>query len=498
MTYLWIALGGALGSVSRAWISVAMLRITGPQFPWGTVLINVVGSFVIGFFGTLTAADGRFAVPADARAFVMVGVCGGFTTFSSFSLQTLELARDGRSGQALGNVGLSVVCCLVAVAAGHYGAVALNARRARVDAAEGPSVSGAVVAVLDRPGAAPGLLSAAERLAALGGGGRVEALVVRTPPALAITLVDEVLTAEQGAELGVGQEDWAGRLKAVLEDWSARARTRGVEAGWVDAGGDLAQVVTERGKRAKAVVVARPGRQESERARQALRAALFATGGPVLVVPPGEPRSFGRVVAIAWKNDGRAPKAVLGSLPILRRAERLHLLRAAEETESATDVPALFREHGLEAEARVVNARDGSAGERLLAAAHEVGADLLVMGAYAHGEWREAVYSGAKAGVIAMTKAIAKEVGRHGITLNVVCPGFVPGGRETSGEGSMWSGDQGAQFTPEVLEKVARSYPLRRLGTPEDVAPAVLFLASDSAASITGEDLNVSAGTVMY
>jgi 2-hydroxycyclohexanecarboxyl-CoA dehydrogenase len=113
------------------------------------------------------------------------------------------------------------------------------------------------------------------------------------------------------------------------------------------------------------------------------------------------------------------------------------------------------------------------------------------------GEWREAVYSGTKAGVIAMSKAIAKEVGRHGITLNVVCPGFVPGSRETSGEGSMWAGAQGARFSPEILEKVARSYPLRRLGTPEDVAPAVLFLASDQASYITGQTLSVNGGYSM-
>lgn len=113
------------------------------------------------------------------------------------------------------------------------------------------------------------------------------------------------------------------------------------------------------------------------------------------------------------------------------------------------------------------------------------------------GEWREAVYSGAKAGVIAMTKAIAREVGRHGITLNVVCPGFVPGRRESSGVESVWSGEQGAQFSPEVLERVARSYPLRRLGTPEDIAPAVLFLASDRASYITGQTLSVNGGYSM-
>ena len=124
MTYLWIGLGGALGSVSRAWLAIAVARITGPQFPWGTILINILGSFIIGYFGTLTASSGRLPMPMDVRAFVMIGICGGFTTFSSFSLQTLDLMRDGRAGQALANIALSVVLCLLAVAAGHYGAMA--------------------------------------------------------------------------------------------------------------------------------------------------------------------------------------------------------------------------------------------------------------------------------------------------------------------------------------------------------------------------------------
>jgi len=113
------------------------------------------------------------------------------------------------------------------------------------------------------------------------------------------------------------------------------------------------------------------------------------------------------------------------------------------------------------------------------------------------GEWREAVYSGTKASVIAMSKAIAREVGRHGITLNVVCPGLVPGSPETSGESSMWTVKQSAVFTPEVREKAAKGYPLRRLGTPQDVVPAVLLLASDRASYITGQTLSVSGGYTM-
>lgn len=113
------------------------------------------------------------------------------------------------------------------------------------------------------------------------------------------------------------------------------------------------------------------------------------------------------------------------------------------------------------------------------------------------GEWREAVYSGAKAGVIASSKAIAKEVGRYGITLNVVCPGFTPGRPEASGDGSIWRAEQGAQFEEETLAKIARSYPLRRLGTPEDVVAPVLLLASDRASYITGQTLSVSGGYTM-
>ncbi len=113
------------------------------------------------------------------------------------------------------------------------------------------------------------------------------------------------------------------------------------------------------------------------------------------------------------------------------------------------------------------------------------------------GEWREVVHSGAKAAVMAMTKALAREVGKYGITLNVVSPGFTPGRPETSGERSIWAGGQGEQFPPEVLERVAKRYPLRRLGTPTDVVPAVLLLASDAASYITGQTLSVSGGYTM-
>ena len=119
-TYFWVALGGAIGSVARLWVGVRVALLTGLAFPWGTILINILGSLVIGFVATLTGPNGRVVVPREAQAFVMVGLCGGFTTFSAFSLQTLELARDGRLLYAGANIVLSVVLCLAAVALGHW------------------------------------------------------------------------------------------------------------------------------------------------------------------------------------------------------------------------------------------------------------------------------------------------------------------------------------------------------------------------------------------
>lgn len=126
-TYLWIALGSALGGMARYGCSSLVANWFGQGFPWGTLVVNVAGSFVIGFFATLTGPDGRVLVAPDARQFVLVGVCGGYTTFSSFSLQTLTLAQDGELLRAGLNIGGSVLLCLVAVWLGFVAAAALNA-----------------------------------------------------------------------------------------------------------------------------------------------------------------------------------------------------------------------------------------------------------------------------------------------------------------------------------------------------------------------------------
>jgi CrcB protein len=126
MPYLWIALGSALGGVTRFWLSGLVAQKVGETFPWGTILVNITGCFLIGLFNTLTGVDGRIAVHPYGRQFVMIGILGGYTTFSSFSLQTLSLAEGGEWLYAAGNVIISVIVCLVAVWLGHVCAQALN------------------------------------------------------------------------------------------------------------------------------------------------------------------------------------------------------------------------------------------------------------------------------------------------------------------------------------------------------------------------------------
>jgi CrcB protein len=126
VAYLWVALGGALGSVARYACSTAAARWLGSGFPWSTLFVNVTGSFVIGVLAALVTADGRPALGTDARAFFMVGILGGFTTVSTFSLETLDLARSGALGAAAANAALSLVSCLVAVWLGFAAGALFN------------------------------------------------------------------------------------------------------------------------------------------------------------------------------------------------------------------------------------------------------------------------------------------------------------------------------------------------------------------------------------
>src|SRR6266480_3222716 len=128
MEWIWIALGSALGGVTRYWLSGIVAERWGTVFPWNTLAVNITGSFVIGAIAALAGAEGR--IHPNLRPFVvqflMVGLCGGYTTFSSFSLQTLNLLQEGQWLYAGANVGLSVVLCLSAVWLGYFAGHLIN------------------------------------------------------------------------------------------------------------------------------------------------------------------------------------------------------------------------------------------------------------------------------------------------------------------------------------------------------------------------------------
>jgi CrcB protein len=126
MAYLWVGLGSALGGMGRFWIAGFIGQRYGDAFPWGTILVNVTGSFAIGVLAAFTGTDGRLKLSPSAAQFLMVGICGGYTTFSAFSLQTLKLIQAGSLPQAGANVALSVIACVVAVWAGYFIGLVFN------------------------------------------------------------------------------------------------------------------------------------------------------------------------------------------------------------------------------------------------------------------------------------------------------------------------------------------------------------------------------------
>lgn len=126
LLYAVVSVGSIIGSVLRALASLVALGWFGPRFPWGTLFVNIVGSFVIGFYATITGPDGRAFAGMYQRQFIMTGICGGFTTFSVFSLEAFQSLHAGRFALAGFYVGISVVTWLASAWLGHALASRVN------------------------------------------------------------------------------------------------------------------------------------------------------------------------------------------------------------------------------------------------------------------------------------------------------------------------------------------------------------------------------------
>ena len=252
-------------------------------------------------------------------------------------------------------------------------------------------MAGVILVVLDQPAATEALLDAARQLAAHCGAGRINAMVVRALPETLISPSEEVLTEPREEDLRALEAGRAGKVREVFDTWAA-TMPRGVRVQWIDIDGIVELLVEERGRRADYIVMEQPSRSDYGTSGHALRAALFATKRPVLLVPGGHTQPFGERIAIAWRDDQRATRAVLSALRAFPKAASRFVLAGTRGEDVA--LPAILAEHGVTADLHVLPVGSGPFGEALLRKAHELGADMLVMGAYQHHPLRELLLGG--------------------------------------------------------------------------------------------------------
>jgi protein CrcB len=387
--YLWVALGSALGGTARYGFGVAGSRIWGDAFPWSTIAINILGSFVIGFFAALTVPDGALPATANIRTFVMVGICGGFTTFSSFSLQTLSLARDANWFGAMANIVLSVVLCLLAVTVGQAAADRIGATRSQASL-----MPKGVLAILDHAASARPVLIASALIADRLGKAPVNVLHVRHDAMAGFMPTEEVMTDTRRQEIDGEAARLSTELHRIYQTWR-KTRRAGT---WQERTGQTERVIADAAANADLVVFGRDQRGS------ALHTALFDTQRPTLLVPATVPPALGLHVALAWKPGPAIDRAIQASLPLLRRAQRLTILIGSEDaapTGEPINLPQLLAGSRTDIVTRRFPLSDRTIGEALLAEAHTAGADLLIMGAYTHNRVMETVLGGATRQVLA-------------------------------------------------------------------------------------------------
>ena len=395
IAYLWVALGSALGGVARYAFGLTAARIWGESFPWGTIAINILGSFIIGFFGALTVPEGAMPASPNLRIFVLVGICGGFTTFSSFSLQTLSLARDGSWFGAMGNVLLSVTICLLAVTLGHY-----SAERIGVSRTEASTMSHDILAILDRPQTAHPVLAAAALAAQCMGDARIEALHLRHDALEGFMPTEEVMTERREQEIEGAAARKSADLHEIFDAWHREA---GIGE-WREVIGETARVVAAEASGVELVVIGHGAGRYQGDAKQAIHVALFDARVATLLVPETVPGSLGRSVAVAWKPSEAADRAIDAALPLLLRAEQVTALVETQNGDREAEPVSRLRrlqQAGVPVTVRRFQANGRKIGEALIEEAHAVDADLLVMGAYTHSRLAEFILGGATSEVLA-------------------------------------------------------------------------------------------------
>jgi nucleotide-binding universal stress UspA family protein len=214
------------------------------------------------------------------------------------------------------------------------------------------------------------------------------------PPEATILPSEEVLTKRHIKYIREREDVRVSALRQEFDDWSAIGRAEGVSAEWHDMEALVDATIKDWGARADVIVLRRPTDHDRLPAQQEIHTALFETDRPVLVVPPNATALFGRRVAIAWRSDRQATRAVLSALRCRSAPEKVFVIAGVGPGSPKPTLPDILLEHGIEAKLHVLPVGSGVFGEALLAKAHALGADLLVMGAYRHSPLREFLLGG--------------------------------------------------------------------------------------------------------
>jgi nucleotide-binding universal stress UspA family protein len=232
---------------------------------------------------------------------------------------------------------------------------------------------------------------------------RVDILMVRRPPIALIVPTDEVLGPEQFALLREQEAERAVELRQVFDSWAASGGAADLNCHWVEVENLPAEEVARRSNKADLILVGQPSSKSGDVVHQTVRAALFHSHRPVLIIPPGPPATFGRRIAIAWKDDGRAAKALIPGLRYFGDAEDIRVIAGYRDKEpTALSEPIAARGVKVQLHTLLIGAEPF--GQMLLAKLDEIGADLLIMGAYAHSPLREMLLGGVTRYVLSHAK----------------------------------------------------------------------------------------------
>lgn len=250
-----------------------------------------------------------------------------------------------------------------------------------------------VLGLLTNTETAPAVLAGAERLAVLLGGARIEAMVTRLLPISTIMVTEEVLSKADEKKIRHRESERAAALRRIFEGWTTRHGGTNAPQ-WIDEEGITETLVKTRGERADYIVVSQPAAHADHAEHDALYAALFATERPVLMIPPQAKTAFGQTIAIAWRDDKFTLRALLEALHCIPQTAQIHVLMGRREGQAPPKIPDVLAEHGMEVTGHELPIGKDVFGAQLLAKAHELDADLLVMGAFVHSAWRNLLFGG--------------------------------------------------------------------------------------------------------